>query len=390
MRLYISSENEIKSGKVTDVYFERTVRALEAAGMRDVKVRMEFHSYGLPKGYQWAVFAGLEEALYLLEGKPVTVYSMDEGTLFKEVEPVMIIEGNYLDFGVLETALLGILRHSSSIATKAARIKSLAMNRQVIFFGLRAIHPSIAPMVDRSAYIGGMDGVAGAFSRELLGIEPSGTMPHALMLAFGDNVKAWKAFDEAVDPKVPRIALVDTFEDERTEALKAAELLKEKLYGVRLDTPSSRRGNFRKIIQEVRWTLNLHGYGHVKIFVSGGLDERNIAELRDYVDGFGVGTSVAFPESVDFSADIVEKWDGTKWMPITKRGKWPGAKQVYRCNSMDDIIVPWGTEVKNECRALLTKYMENGKLIKKLPSVQEIRDYVLSQLREAPKPDVIQ
>jgi len=86
VRLYISSENEIKSGKVTDVYFERTVRALEAAGMRDVKVRMEFYSYGLPKGYQWAVFAGLEEALYLLEGKPVTVYSMDEGTLFKEVE----------------------------------------------------------------------------------------------------------------------------------------------------------------------------------------------------------------------------------------------------------------------------------------------------------------
>lgn len=127
---------------------------------------------------------------------------MPEGTLFKEIEPVMIIEGNYLDFGVFETAFLGMLRHSSSIATKAARIKSLAMDKTVLFFGLRALHPAIAPMADRSAYIGGCDGISGAFDREYFNIEPSGTMPHALMLVVGDNVKAWKAFDEAMPPSV--------------------------------------------------------------------------------------------------------------------------------------------------------------------------------------------
>ncbi|QKQ99281.1 nicotinate phosphoribosyltransferase [Metallosphaera tengchongensis] len=383
MRLYIASSKEIKDGKITDIYFERTSKALEKAGITNVKVRMEFHSYGLPKEYEWAVFAGLEEALYLLEGKDVNVYAMEEGTLFKEVEPVITIEGNYLDFGVLETALLGILRHSSSIATKAARIKRLAFDKQVIFFGLRSVHPAIAPMTDRSAYIGGMDGVSGAFSEELLGVKPSGTMPHALMLVVGDNVEAWKIFDAGVEPDVPRIVLADTFEDERTEAIKAAKLLGERLSGIRLDTPSSRRGNFRKIIQEVRWTLNLHGFHNVKIIVSGGLDEPQILELRDYVDGFGVGTSVAFPESVDFSADIVEKWVNNQWVPLTKRGKWPGAKQVFRCKRFDDVIVPWGKQMEG-CEPLLHKFMEHGKLVRDLPSPQEIRERVISQLKDLP------
>lgn len=382
MKFYTATEEEILSGKITDIYFDRTIKTLEHLGINNVEVRMEFHSYGLPKGYSWAVFTGLEEALKLLEGKPVTVYAMPEGTLFKEIEPVMIIEGNYLDFGVYETALLGILRHESSIATKAARIKKLAQDKTVLFFGLRALHPAIAPMADRAAYIGGSDGISGAFDKDIFDIEPSGTMPHALMLSVGDNEKAWKAFDEAMDEKVPRIALVDTFEDERTEALKAAKLLGKRLAGVRLDTPSSRRGNFRKIVQEVRWTLNINGFSHVKIFVSGGIDEDDVVELRDYVDGFGVGTSISMPPSIDLSADIVEKKIDGKWVPYTKRGKWPGAKQVYRCSGFNDVITLLEDKPIEGCKPLLVKYMENGKIIRDLPSLKEIRNYVLEQLKE--------
>lgn len=384
MGFYVASFQQIKEGKITDIYFERTVKTLEYLGIKEAKVRMEIHSYGLPKGYEWAVFTGLEEVLQLLEGIPVTVYAMPEGSLFKEIEPVMIIEGNYLDFGIYETAFLGILRHYSSISTKAARLKALALDKTLLFFGLRSIHPALAPMADRAAYIGGMDGVSGAMSKEYLGVEPSGTMPHALMLVVGDNVTAWKAFDEAMGPEVARIALVDTFEDERTEALKAASLLGNRLYGVRLDTPSSRRGNFRKIIQEVRWTLDINGYKHVKIFVSGGIDEDDIISLKDIVDGFGVGTSVAFPPSVDFSADIVEKYVNGKWVPFTKRGKWPGAKQVYRCGKgLNDIITLLDQKPPSpECKPMLEKYMENGKIIKPLPSAKEIREYVIRQLKE--------
>lgn len=388
MRFYIADEASILKGEITDVYFDRAVRTLEHLGFKEVKVRMEIHSYGLPKDYQWAVFTGLEEVLNLLEGKDVTVYAMPEGTLFKEIEPVMIIEGNYLDFGVYETAFLGILRHYSSISTKAARIKKLALDKTVLFFGLRALHPAIAPMVDRAAYIGGCDGVSGAFNEKTIGVKPTGTMPHALMLSVGDNVKAWKAFDEAMPPDVPRIILADTFEDERTEALKAAQLLKDKLYGIRLDTPSSRRGNFRKIVQEVRWTLNIHGFTNVKIYVSGGIDEDDIIQLRDIVDGFGVGTSIANPpEGVDFSADIVEKFENGKWIPFTKRGKWPGAKQVYRCGDTPDtdvITLLDAQPPRPECKPLLKKVIERGKIITDLPSAKEIREYVLEQLKKLP------
>ncbi|MEM0004196.1 MAG: nicotinate phosphoribosyltransferase [Desulfurococcaceae archaeon] len=388
MRFYIASDEDILNGVVTDIYFTRTVRVLKAKGVRR-NVRMEFHVVKLPRGYDWAVFAGLEEVLYLLRGKPVTVYAMPEGTVFRAGEPLMIIEGYLDDFIVFETALLGILRHYSSIASKAARVKKLAGDKTVLFFGLRALHPAIAPMVDRAAYIGGVDAVSGYASYKYLGLKPQGTMPHALIIAFGNQIEAWRAFDEVIEKDVPRIMLVDTFYDERIEALMAAELLKEKLQGVRLDTPSSRRGNMKQIVEEVRWTLDIHGYKHVKIVVSGGIDEKEILELRNLVDAFGVGTSIANPPNIDISADIVEIHENNEWRPITKRGKLPGAKQVYRRRpGLNDIVTLLDKpgEIQEEYQPLLRKYMENGELLVNLPSLSEIREYVLEQLRELPEP----
>ncbi len=387
-KLYAAHPNEILRGEITDIYFIRAVETVKHAGLEDVKVRMEAHAYSLPQGYEWAVFAGLEEALALLKGKPVTVYSVPEGTLIKKKYPLMIIEGRFVDFGVLETALLGVLRFSTSIATKAARVRIAAGDRTVLFFGLRALHPAVAPAADRAAYIGGLDGVSGVEAKKYLGLEPRGTMPHAMIIVFGDQVKAWNAFAEKYGSETPVIALVDTFYDEREEALMAAKALNEKLAGVRLDTPSSRRGRMRDIVEEVRWTLDINGFKHVKIFVSGGLDEDRIAELRDIVDGFGVGTSIAAAPNIDLSMDVVEVDRGQGWVPVTKRGKIPGAKQLYRCKALEDHVLPWGDEAPRcpdgtTAKPMLVKYMENGELVRELPSVNEIRNYVLEQLKEA-------
>jgi len=385
-KLYIAGYREIIEGRATDIYFERTRKILERYGLCNKLVRAELHAYSLPKGYSWAVYAGLEEALALFEGRNVTVYSIPEGTIFKPLYPLMLIEGPYCEFAVLETPLLGILRHETSIATKAARIRLAARDKTVLFFGLRSLHPALAPMADRAAYIGGVDGVSGILSEKYLGVKPQGTMPHALIIVFGDPVEAWKAFDKIVEKDVPRIALVDTFFDERYEALLAAKTLGEKLFAVRLDTPSSRRGNFRRIAEEVRWTLDLHGYKNVKIIVSGGLDEDNIPYLRDVVDGFGVGTSIAFPPSIDISMDIVEVYENGEWKPITKRGKLPGAKQLYRCRVGEEYIRPLNAEPpfcgQKKAIPLLEKYIDKGKLVKELPAVSEIREYVLNQLKE--------
>jgi len=153
-------------------------------------------------------------------------------------------------------------------------------------------------------------------------------MPHALVICFGNGhqEEAWRAFDAAAGPEVPRVAICDTYSDETDEAVRAAEALDGALDSVRLDTTSSRRGDFRQIVREVRWALDVRGFEDVGIFVSGGLGPDDLGRLRDVVEGFGVGGYVSNADPVDFALDIVEV-DGE---PAAKRGKLSGAKQVYR------------------------------------------------------------
>jgi nicotinate phosphoribosyltransferase len=324
------------------------------------------------------------EASLLLEGKKVNVYSMDEGEIFRIYEPVMAIEGSYTEFGIYESSLLGILRHATSISTKAARIKIAAGNRRVLFFGIRCVHPAIAPMVDKYAYLGGCDAVSGVIGAKLLGIPPTGTMPHALILTAGNQETAWKLFEEHMPEDVPRIALCDTLSDERFEALKAAETLGERLHGVRFDTPGSRRGDMRKIVQEARWALDISGYKHVKIYVSGGLDEEEILELRDVADGFGVGTSIAFPPSVDLALDIVE----VAGKPSSKKGKMPGRKQVYRCLKLHDTITPFDRQLSRcpvcgeAVEPLLKPLILDGEIVRDVKPAVEVRERVIEKLKK--------
>ncbi len=383
---HIADEKDIKGGYVTDVYFARTMEILRAKGIEKY-VKVEIFLKKFPEQYQWGVFAGLEEALKLLMGVPVNVWAMREGTIFRAFEPVMIIEGKYTEFGIFETSLLGFLCHASGIATKAARCRLAAGDRILLSFGARRVHPAIAPMMDRSAFIGGCDAVSVLKSAEVIGEAPVGTIPHALVLIIGDTVKAIEAFHEVIDRNVRRVSLIDTFGDEKFEAIRVASALKENLYGVRLDTPASRKGDMRRIIEEIRWELGIRGFGHVKIFISGGLDEGNIRELRDVADGFGVGTSISAAKVLDFSLDIVEI-DGEK---IAKKGKESGAKRVWRCNSCmrDRILIegedPGRCACGGEMRLLHVNFIKGGKLMETLPTPREIREFVLNQLAQFSK-----
>jgi len=197
MGFQVASDEHIKQGKVTDVYFERVAEALKSRGINPV-VSMEVRTNSLPDGWKWGVFAGLEELMELVEGLPVEVRSMDEGELFTGGEPVLSVTGRYLDFGVFETAMLGFLCQASGIATNAARCRVAAGERTVISFGARRMHPAIAPMIERNAFIGGCDGVAVVESAERIGEEPSGTMSHTLILCAQDERVAYEAFDEAM------------------------------------------------------------------------------------------------------------------------------------------------------------------------------------------------
>lgn len=382
---HLADPDDIKKGKVTDVYFERTVRVLKAKHI-DKKVTAEVRARSLPLDYPWAVLAGLDEIAYLLKGLKINLWGLPEGSLFHSFEPVLFIEGNYSDFACYETPLLGLICQASGVATRAARCKKAADGKSIIHFGARRMHPGITPMIDRASFIGGCDGISVSKSAQDLGEEPIGTIPHALILLAGDTLEATRMFHEVIEPRVRRVALIDTLADEKFEALRVAEGLGKDLFGVRLDTPPSRRGDLLKLLEEVRWELNLRGFKKVKLLVSGGIDEKKIRELREVVDSFGVGTWISNAPVIDFSLDIVE----IEGKPFSKKGKRSGKKQLWQCSSCGTRLILPSKETVAKCSCggqfvpLLKPIIKEGKLIKDLPSPQKIRQYVLEQLEKIP------
>jgi nicotinate phosphoribosyltransferase len=361
------SDETIKKGDCTDIYFVRTEETLRLAKINPV-VSMEVTASALP--YDWAVFCGLSDVIALLEGIPVTVDAMPEGTIFLKNEPVVRISGKYRDFCRYETAILGFLCHASGVASAAAHIIYAAYGRPVYSFGSRRQHPSIARMIERAAWIGGVEGVSNICAPE--GMPVVGTMPHAFVMCYEKPEDAWRSFDKHTPKEVPRIMLCDTFCDEKTESLRAAEL---GATAVRLDTPRSRRGNMRSILEEVRWELDTHGYPEVRIFLSGGVTRDDIILYRDIVDAFGVGGAIANAPVIDFGMDIVE----IEGIPKAKRGKRSGVKQVYSMPDGVHHMIPAKQKAPLGGKALTEPYIKNGKIVKTC-DMQEARKRVLRKL----------
>lgn len=382
MGFQIASEDHIKQGRVTDVYFERVASSLEHRNINPI-VSMEVRAATLPGSWKWAIFTGLEEVLELVDGLPVYLEAIDEGQVFHAGEPVLCLTGKYLDFGIYETSILGLICQASGIATNAARCRIAAGERTLISFGARRMHPALAPMIERNAFVGGFDGVAVVESARQIGEQPSGTMSHTLILCAQDEKVAYEAFDEVMPPEVNRIALIDTFQDEKFGAIYAAEVLGNRLNGVRLDTPTSRRGVFEDILDEVRWELDIRGYENVKLFVSGGINEEGILKYNPWADAYGVGTHISNSPVINFAMDIVEI-DGK---PSAKRGKKSGRKQLWECPScksrkqtltgVNEVVC---TECGSKMKALLSGYLDNGKRLKPSCSPREIREGVLQNI----------
>lgn len=379
----VAAEKDILEGKVTDVYFTRTLQILKSEHI-NCRVKAEFVAKKLPEDWSWGTLAGLEEVSNVLKRLPVKARAMPEGTVFYPNEPVLEIEGSYLDFCLYETAILGLLCQATGVATKASRFKKLCGDRLLMSFGARRMHPSLAPMIERNAFVGGCDGVSVIKSGEIIGKDPMGTVPHALIICIGSTVDALKAFDRVMGPEINRVALIDTFSDEKFECLNVAEALGDKLYAVRFDTPSSRRGDFLYILEESRWELDLRGFEHVKIFVSGGLEEQDIPKLNPVVDAYGIGTAISNAPVVDFSMDIVE----VNGKPLAKRGKLSGAKSVLRCPKCHkDKVVPLNQNPRvctcgEQYREILLPFIENGEVITGISRLEDIRKYVLTQIAD--------
>jgi nicotinate phosphoribosyltransferase len=384
---WLATEKEIRKAETTDAYFLHTKKVLQRNHI-DTRVVMEVYARDVPYGDNWGILSGVYEVAKLLEGLPIDVWAFDEGSVFVAdgttalYEPLMIIEGRYADFVEFENPLLGLLSSSTSVSTRAAKFRLAAQSKLLLSFGTRRVHPALAAMVERACYLAGFDGVSNVLGAKLLKLEASGTMPHALVQVLGSQEKAWRLFDEAIPRATPRVALVDTFWDEKAESIKALEVLGPRLWGVRLDTPASRRGDFLKIAEEVRWELDIRGGKKVKIIASGRLDEEAIARLNSVVDGYGVGTAVAYPPIIDLSAKIVEVDEGGRKEFRGKRGGLGGRKAVYRSAGFADHVVLEGSPKPNRSVALLKPLLVDGKLVRRFDGIDEVRSKVKQSLDE--------
>ena len=320
---------EILSGESADVYFARADRILEREGL-DPVVTMEVFTR------RPALLCGIDEVKNLLahalasaNTAEVVVEALNDGDLIEPKEVVLRITARYRAFGLYETALLGMLAQSTGWATAARECVEAAAPQPVISFGARHVHPDITDVLDYAAIVGGCVGASTPAGARLAGLNPTGTMPHSLVLIIGDTVKAAEAFDRDLEPDVARIVLVDTFKDEAEEALRVAHALGDRLYGIRLDTPSERGRVTPDLVREVRARLDQAGFSHVKIVVSGGLNPERMQVFKDAgapVDSYAVGSYISGATPIDFTGDIKEI-DGR---PIAKRGRIPGRTESPR------------------------------------------------------------
>lgn len=332
---------DILSGDSADVYFARADEIL-AKEQLDPHVAMEVFAR------RDAVLCGIDEVKVLLahvlrdaDPAEATVDALADGDLIAPKEVVLRIRARYRAFGLYETAILGMLAQSTGWATAARQCVDAAAPEPVVSFGARHLHPDVSDNLDYAAIVGGCVGASTPAGARLAGLSPTGTMPHSLVLIFGDTVRAAEAFDRHMPAELPRIILVDTFRDEAEEALRVAEALGDRLFGIRLDTPAERGRVTPDLVREVRARLDMAGHGHVRIIVSGGLDPDRIRVFKESgapVDSYAVGSYISGARPVDFTGDLKEI-DGR---PIAKRGRIPGLTATPRLMPVD--LGAWRTE----------------------------------------------
>jgi len=316
--------------EVADVYFARTSRILEKEGLNPTVVMEVFPARS-------GLLCGIKEVLELLARvlpPGAEVWTLAEGQEMAAKEIVLRIKAPYLSFGLYETAMLGILAHESGWATAARECVQAAQGIPIISFGARHVHPAVSARLEYAAIVGGFVGCATPAGAKLAGVAPAGTIPHAMILIFGDTVEATRAFHRHMPREINRVALVDTFKDEAEESVRVAEALGRDLWGVRLDTPSERGRVTPALVKEVRVRLDQAGYPWVKIAVSGGLTPERIREFVAEgapVDLFGVGSAVSSAPPIDFTGDLKE----VEGRPLAKRGRIPGITSNPRLRKID-------------------------------------------------------
>jgi nicotinate phosphoribosyltransferase len=312
--------DKMRSGYYSDKYFVRAREILVADGYRP---RVTMQVFGKHAAY----LGGIDEAIAILklcalDWPELEVHALHEGDQVEPWETVMMIEGPYDAFAHLETLYLGVLARRTKVGTNTRLVVEAAGAKEVMFFPARHDHWLVQTGDGYAAHIAGAIGVSTDAQASWWGSRGVGTVPHALIAAYGgDTVLATTKFAEHVDPAVKLVTLVDFENDCVRTSLEVARALGDRLYGVRLDTSEMlvdqsvipQMGRFKpngvnpQLVWNVRRALDAEGFTGVRIVVSGGFNVEKIREFEQAgvpVDAYGVGSSL-FQGRFDFTADVV-------------------------------------------------------------------------------------
>jgi nicotinate phosphoribosyltransferase len=328
---------KMREGYYTDAYFNHTRAALLADGRQPRVVMQVFQK-------KHAMLGGMDEAIAILmlcshDWEALTVHALRDGDRVEPWETVMTIEGDYTLFAHLETVYLGVLARRTLISTNTARVLEAAAGKPIIFMPARHDHHRVQTGDGYAAYVAGAMvgaevGVTSDAQASWWGGRGVGTVPHALIAAYGGNtVLAATKFADWAPDDFHITVLVDFENDSVRTALEVARALGPRLWGVRLDTSSQLvdrslwdgmgdfdpRGVNERLVHEVRDALDVDGFERVKIVASGGFSVEKIQQFEEQgvpVDAYGVGSSLIRGEN-DFTADIVM----TDGRPTAKVGR---------------------------------------------------------------------
>jgi nicotinate phosphoribosyltransferase len=416
--LSISSED---ASLLTDLY-ELTMAAAYWTNRVPGTATFELYFRRLPQDRSYLIAAGLEQALdYVLNLRfkkkqldwlrsleafqkidpgffdylagfrfSGDVWAIPEGVPVFPLEPVMQVRAPLIEAQILETYLLTIFNMQTMIATKAARVVDAAHGKGVIDFGARRAHgPQAALLAARAAYIGGCLGTSNALAGYLMNIPVYGTAAHSYTMAFDSELEAFREYQRVFPQST--VLLLDTYDT--VKAAKKLKLLGGAVQGVRLDS-----GDLAELSGRVRAILDADGLQTVKIFASGDLNEYKIAELiqKDApIDVFGVGTELVTSYDNPALSGVyklvqIEIDQRTEYRIKTSPGKpsFPGRKQVHRYGTGDyyssDMVALADESLPEEGALLLKPQIQNGMLVEKNPSLREIKDTTLAELRMLP------
>jgi nicotinate phosphoribosyltransferase len=311
---------KMREGHYTDAYFNQA---------REVLLKDDRHPRVVIQVFQkqQAVLGGMDEAIAILklcadDWEALTVHALHDGDEIRPYETVLTIEGDYTLFAHLETVYLGVLARRTLVSTNVRRVVEAANGKPILFFPARHDHHRVQTGDGYAAHVAGAIGVSTDAQASWWGGKGVGTIPHALISAYGGNtVLAASKFAEHGDPDANLVVLVDFENDSVRTALEVARALGRRLWGVRLDTSRTLvdralwsemgyfdpRGVNQRLVQKVRDALDGEGFEHVKIVVSGGFDADRIREFEAKgvpVDSYGVGSSLLRGDN-DFTADVV-------------------------------------------------------------------------------------